>query len=707
MVDIIRGATDKPISIHDLIDSVGKSGLEDGVLFTGYPIIGALEDKSSLDALLVSPRHGIVVFDVVEEADFSERQDLRDELFNLVLQRLIGYKELTETRGKLRANVHILTFAPSWDVSKASDDVLVNPENLQKFLNDNQQDNFSTDDYKKLLQAIQAVSKLKQRAPRKVTNDESKAALLNQLDKSISNLDKRQSKAVIETADGVQRIRGLAGSGKTIVLALKVAYLHSKFPDWTIGITYYTRSLKNQFIELITKFTIEHKNEEPDWSKIKILQAWGSSKDNGLYYEFCRLNDVEYFDFDRAKVERRDTENLIDFLSTKALLEAHDKEKKEIYDAILIDEAQDFSEDFLRLCYSLIKPASQANPKNKRLIYAYDELQKLNDANPLRNPKDIFKGIDFENAPDKPQQDIILEKCYRNSAPVLVTAHALGFGVYRENGRLVTMFNDKQLWKDVGYKVEAGELEFGQEVVLARDNESSPDLLVHKVQINDLIQFKKFNSFEAQLNAVADEIEKNLKEDELSFKDIVVIHPVPLKAKSDFAPLRKILFDRHIESHIAGVNTSKDDFFLDNSIACTSIYRAKGNEAAMIYVINAEQCYAGFALIRKRNILFTALTRSKGWIRAYGVGDSMQGLINEFERVKEQHFTLKFRYPTLEEMDKLNVLHRDLTQAEMKVISESERAAADLIKRLRNQEIQVTDLSKETIEQLKELLSDD
>ena len=30
-----------------------------------------------------------------------------------------------------------------------------------------------------------------------------------------------QSKAVIETVDGVQRIRGLAGSGKTIVLALK------------------------------------------------------------------------------------------------------------------------------------------------------------------------------------------------------------------------------------------------------------------------------------------------------------------------------------------------------------------------------------------------------------------------------------------------------------------------------------------------------
>ena len=37
----------------------------------------------------------------------------------------------------------------------------------------------------------------------------------------IRSPDMLQSKAVIETVDGVQRIRGLAGSGKTIVLALK------------------------------------------------------------------------------------------------------------------------------------------------------------------------------------------------------------------------------------------------------------------------------------------------------------------------------------------------------------------------------------------------------------------------------------------------------------------------------------------------------
>lgn len=43
----------------------------------------------------------------------------------------------------------------------------------------------------------------------------------------MANLDNQQSKVVIETDDGVQRIRGLAGLAKTIVIALKAAYLHA------------------------------------------------------------------------------------------------------------------------------------------------------------------------------------------------------------------------------------------------------------------------------------------------------------------------------------------------------------------------------------------------------------------------------------------------------------------------------------------------
>ena len=149
-------------------------------------------------------------------------------------------------------------------------------------------------------------------------------------------------------------------------------------------------------------------------------------------------------------------------LCKKALSEA--KDISQVYDAILIDEAQDFSPSFLCMCYEMLK-------EPKRLVYAYDELQNLRTQS-LPSPEAIFGEYDNGNPrvkfniseEGKPQQDIILEKCYRNSRPALVTAHALGFGIYRkpesdnESG-LVQMFEQDTLWKDIGYEVADGQLE--------------------------------------------------------------------------------------------------------------------------------------------------------------------------------------------------------------------------------------------------------
>lgn len=62
----------------------------------------------------------------------------------------------------------------------------------------------------------------------------------------------------------------------------------------------------------------------------------------------------------------------------------------EIYDVILVDEAQDFPPDFLRLCYLFLKPP-------KRLVYAYDELQSLNGLSVL--PPDELFGVNEKGNP--------------------------------------------------------------------------------------------------------------------------------------------------------------------------------------------------------------------------------------------------------------------------------------------------------------------
>lgn len=86
----------------------------------------------------------------------------------------------------------------------------------------------------------------------------------------------------------------------------------------------------------------------------------------------------------------------------------------------------------------------------------------------------------------------------------------------------------------------------------------------------------------------------------------------------------------------------------------------------MVYIVNAEFCQVGFELSRKRNILFTGITRSRCWVRLFGVGPLMQALKDEVDEVRRRQFALEFTYPTEEELKKLARVHRDMTDEERK-----------------------------------------
>lgn len=76
--------------------------------------------------------------------------------------------------------------------------------------------------YPSLVSVVQAISTLRQgRKKRDLRNSDSRGTKVKALEDSIANLDSQQSAVVVETHEGVQRICGLAGSGKTIVLALR------------------------------------------------------------------------------------------------------------------------------------------------------------------------------------------------------------------------------------------------------------------------------------------------------------------------------------------------------------------------------------------------------------------------------------------------------------------------------------------------------
>jgi len=711
-IDIIRGTSQKPVASNALTNCIASLRLS-GFLFVGYPIIPTSDGAHALDALLVSKEKGLVIFDLIEgshKQDYHARQDNSANRLDALLRT---HSELMKRR-ELLIPIHTISFAPAISdrgVPKEDHDYLIANSKtslntklccLETWTNSNEAI------YGKTLSVLQNVSTIRKSTIRRIVKKpDSLGAKLQNLENSISTLDHNQNRAVIETVNGVQRIRGLAGSGKTIILALKAAYLHIQHPDWRIAVTFYTRSLKEHFRDLIMRFTLAQSHEEPDWNNLKILPAWGAAGmgREGVYHEFCMTHDVNYFDFGAAQKFGQGKE----FSGACADALSLCKKFKSIYDVILVDEAQDLPPEFLRICYNLLD-------KKKMLIYAYDELQNLS-AESLPSPGTIF-GTDSNGSPlvsfDKSSNnDIVLEKCYRNSRPVLTTAHALEFGIYRKPKKqdtpgLVQMFNDPKFWQEVGYRVKEGKLKHGNHVILHRTSDTSPEFLESHSPTENLIKFVCFENQQEQTEWLTNEIKSNLEDEELRHEDIVVINPDPSTTRRNVAPIRNRLLEMGISNHIAGVDTKPDIFFkTEKSITFTGVHRVKGNEAGMVYIINAQECYSGaltgLNLARIRNQLFTAITRSKAWVCVLGAGNKMKELKEEYDLLKSKNFQLEFDYPTKEEIKHLRIVHRDVEGGEIGRIEENGNNLSRLLEEIESGKLHVEDLDENIVRRFKKL----
>ena len=367
MLTVINGVTDKQILVDELTAILNTMDL-DGYFYLGYPVLGGMDGKIKVDALLVCRQYGVVIFDleISSEEEIENKIRLLDDLYNNMEARLKRYSYLSKRR-QLQVPINVVSYAPRYKTG--TEEICCSELELRKYLNNLRWDQ-SEDYYEKLLEAIQMISQIKKRGQRtNLKKEDSKGAKLKALENQISYLDKYQSKAVIETVEGVQRIRGLAGSGKTIVLALKVAYLYTMYEDKVIAVTFNSRALKGQFIQLISNFIIENTNEEPDWSRIKINTRSRVKNSEGLYFNFCRANNLICYDYMDACCKFGRDALVFDKICQEAVEAV--SEPKVLYDMILVDEAQDFSKYFLRMCYLSL-------PEEKRmLVYAYDELQSL------------------------------------------------------------------------------------------------------------------------------------------------------------------------------------------------------------------------------------------------------------------------------------------------------------------------------------------
>jgi superfamily I DNA and RNA helicase len=665
--EVIHGSTRlTQTQITPITDALKESGVK-GTFYIGYPVMASADSSMTIDALLVSDKPGLVAFHFPMLVD--DYADDQDRMYYALEANLSRHETLRKGR-KLGVPINIVSIFPEGQAPEPEDGVLVaTPSSLVAVL-ERAEEIDNPELSRKLCAAIQRVTSIKPRKRRQnVARADSRGALLKEIEKEIANLDRWQKEAAIETPDGPQRIRGLAGSGKTVVLALKAAYLHTQHPDWDIAVTFYTRSLYQQFKDLIERFTFEHLGDKPDWNRLKILHAWGSSSMEGIYSTTCNAIGLVPANYLVAKSKYGTTrafEGVCDELAA-AIGERHFN----LFDAILIDEAQDLPQAFFRIADHITK-------EPKRIIWAYDELQNLSDTNMASAPELFGRALHLTNETNAPKQDIILPVCYRNTPWALTLAHALGFGLFRQSG-LVQHFDQPDLWLDIGYVIEDGELADGNEVTLSRGPNSYPHFFIDLLDISDAVVSQAFDTKDAQYAWIAEQVRGNIEEDELDPDDILIILPDPVSQKKEYYNLRRHLDRFGIDSGLAGYTNTRDRFSESGIVTVSGIYRAKGNESPMVYIVNSDYCAVGHEMIRLRNILFTGITRSRAWVRISGVGTAMEALQGEIKQVVDSDFKLKFSIPRLDELEEVRKINRDRTSQEKNKIRKAEKHIADVL----------------------------
>ena len=662
MLDVVFGESASVVELKELRSALGAMDVS-GTLYLGYPVLATADARIFVDALLVSESHGLVAFDVSSRpaADgFAELSARQGDMHASIHNKLNEHRELRKGRS-LAVAINVVTCHPALQRTEKRDDVIACPpaalpDVLGEF------DPVEEKYLRPLRAAIQRVSTL--RPPRRrenVKKANSRGAVLKRIEQEIANLDQWQKRGAVEYADGPQRVRGLAGSGKTVVLALKAAYLHVRHPEWKIAVTFYTRSLHQQFQDLIRRFVFDQIRDEPDWSNLAVLHAWGSANSPGVYSRVCGhhgINPRTWQTASSAYGASRAFAGVCEEVNTAI----RERGEKHFFDVALVDEAQDLPAELFRMVYRATAPP-------RRIIWAYDDLQNLGDYE-MPSERELF-GTDgdgkplvvLKNDPDKPKEDIVLPVCYRNTPWALSTAHALGFGIYRPEG-LVQMFKDPSIWPRVGYEVTDGELALGRPAAVRRGASSFPPYFLDLLDPKDAVRHRTFGDAGEQYEALAGEIEKDIDDGELEPSDFLVVLPDALTFGKTGAAVMEALLQKGIASHLVGVTSSREEVFKPDSVAIAHIHRAKGNEAAMVYVLHAEFCHSGIEMGKNRNVLFTAITRSKCWVRLFGIGSSMKALAAEVDEVRNRDFVLEFDYPDRKRLEHLARVHRDVTDEE-------------------------------------------
>lgn len=291
--------------IDYLVEREREFEIDDGVLYYEFPLFRDTNDElHRAHVLLASSNHGVVIFGLVpgnemSESDIAAHDEKLSQLESVLFGKCLQSRRLRKAQRELLFPLKGMLVAAG-GVRVDTENTLVSslnaiPLELASIRMSTPLDETAWKELRAILEGTKAIIRPRPReVPERLQHiPTSKVAILAELESEIANFDADQRRAAISLVDGPQRIRGLAGTGKTIVLAMKAAHIHLTDPSLDVLVTFYTKSLYDFIRRLITRFYRQFNDRDPDWNRVHVRHAWGGRYLEGVYYSACIDNDRE------------------------------------------------------------------------------------------------------------------------------------------------------------------------------------------------------------------------------------------------------------------------------------------------------------------------------------------------------------------------------------------------------------------------------
>ena len=462
--------------------------------------------------------------------------------------------------------------------------------------------------------------------------------LLQQVRSRLNQLDLQQEQLAKQIPPGMQRLRGIAGSGKTVALCQKAALMSVKYPQWQIALVFFSRSLYDSLTQQVDRWIRYFTQDRQGYSSesgLKILHAWGSKQQPGFYGTVCR----------QAGAMPLSVPFTLSSPPHEALAEAclqllENRPIPQMFDAVLIDEGQDLmsarwhyqhKQPFYWLAYQALRPVNPVSPQQKRLIWAYDELQSLNNLK-LPEPVELFGEELGHLVTGQYSQQInkteILSCSYRTPQQIIMVAQAIALGLLRTKGLLTGSIYPEER-AALGYKI-SGEWQLGKQITLTREA-NSPNIISELWSAN-MICWERFTSRQQELTVLAEKLSHNITVEQLQPQGeiLIIVLGSTFEANALLKQTAVFLINQGINIYLPGQRTynstdpgtqdNPNQFWHPGAVTLSTIHRAKGQEADLVYLIGLDRI-AQADDIYLRHQLFTALTRTRAWVNVSGIGD--------------------------------------------------------------------------------------